>query len=870
MKHNHFQMKSILFKHFHSVTRLLTFVMMGALLGACMPIHDNVSLTAPAVSEASMPPAARQISQPAHDFRAALDRMPLAFVPNRGQFDASVAFASANRNTGLLFSSTGVTWPLSDAQATNTSVRPTLTQRFVGANPHVMPTGKDAAPTIVSYFKGERNAWQSGLPTYTQVVYADLWPGIDLIYQGTERGLKYTLLVKPGADWRQIALAYNGASALQITADGRLAMTTPAGMLHDDPPVAFQEVNGQQIAVRVEYALHDNSTTYGFQVGEYNRNTPLEIDPAVPLYSGFIGGAGDDAATAVALDSVGNAYVAGYTFSPETSFPVLNGTDMTFNGSVDAFVAKISADGSRLLYVTYLGGAGFDTASSIAVDSFGNAYVAGQTQSDQTTFPATIGPRLQFGGGVDGFVAKISADGMQLQYAGYVGGAGFDTASGITVDASGSAYLVGQTQSDATTFPVAVGPDMTFNGGVDGFVAKVSPDGSNFVYAGYIGGSGSDAVAAVAVDASGIAYVTGSTDSSASSFPVKNGFDTSYNGGVDAFVVTVSADGAAVQAASYLGGAGYDAGSAIALSPIGMIVVAGQTESDASSFPVKNGPGMKRGGGTDAWVATISSDGNSLLSAGYIGGNGNDAATGLTVDRAGVVYVAGSTTSTATTFPVKRGPSLVPGGKVDAWLAKLSPDGRELSYAGFVGGSGDDQGAALAVDSLGNVLLAGFTNSDANSFPVSGGLGQTQRGGYDAFLTKIATNPDLMLTQTAPPVVRPGSLITYTLTITNPDTVTSPATGVVLTDTLPLGVSALSATTSQGVCSGASVIRCELGMLDNSTVVTATIIAAAVQPGTWSNTAVVAANEPDPDPLNNTATQSVFIGTRTYLPFVIR
>ncbi|HEU5013302.1 MAG TPA: SBBP repeat-containing protein, partial [Roseiflexaceae bacterium] len=533
-----------MFKPFHKrAARLLACVMAGALLGACAPGQANVPPVRPETRQpaASMPvvqhAAATHDERP--DFRTALDTTPLAFVPNRGQFDARVAFASANRNTALFFTSTGVTWALGGAAPDapkGSTQRPAITQRFVGANPHVVPTGDDVAPTNVNFFKGAPKDWHADLPTYTRVVYADLWPGIDLVYQGSDHALKYTLMVKPGADLRQIALAYEGASALQVTADGQLAVSTTAGVFHDQQPMAFQDVNGQHVGVAVQYALASDASTYSFHVSDYDRSKPLLIDPAVPLYSGYIGGAGDDAATAIALDSSGNAYITGYTYSLESSFPVASGADMTFNGSVDAFVAKISADGSRLLYVTYLGGAGFDMANSIAVDSLGNAYVAGQTQSDQTTFPVRIGPRLLFGGGVDSFVAKISADGTQLQYAGYIGGAGFDSASGIAVDANGSAYVAGQTQSDQTTFPIAAGPNLTFNGGVDGFVAKISADGAQLQYAGYIGGAGSDAAAAVTVDANGVAYLTGSTNSSSSSFPVKNSFDTSYNGGVDAFV----------------------------------------------------------------------------------------------------------------------------------------------------------------------------------------------------------------------------------------------------------------------------------------------------------------------------------------------
>jgi pimeloyl-ACP methyl ester carboxylesterase len=262
------------------------------------------------------------------------------------------------------------------------------------------------------------------------------------------------------------------------------------------------------------------------------------------VYAGYIGGSNYDEGNDIAVDSAGNTYVMGITYSDQTTFPVAGGPDLTYNGSQDAFMAKVNAAGTGLVYAGYIGGSGNDWGFGIAVDGAGNAYVTGVTSSDQTTFPVAGGPDLTYNGrSEDAFVAKVNPAGTGLVYAGYVGGSGDDEGNDIAVDGAGNAYVTGTTDSTEATFPVAGGPDLTYNGGWDAFVTKVNAAGTGLVYAGYIGGSYIDAGYGIAVDSAGNAYVTGYTASTEATFPVVGGPDLTYNGAGDAFVAKVSEGG---------------------------------------------------------------------------------------------------------------------------------------------------------------------------------------------------------------------------------------------------------------------------------------------------------------------------------------
>jgi hypothetical protein len=421
----------------------------------------------------------------------------------------------------------------------------------------------------------------------------------------------------------------------------------------------------------------------------------------------LVGGAGFNAATAIAVDSTGAAYIAGYTdsYNLPTADPEQN-----FNaGSDNAFVAKLNPAGSSLVYCTYIGGSADDRAYGIAVDSTGAAYLAGSATSQN--FPTEHPEQSSLEGARNAFVLKLSPAGNTLVFSTYLGGSGSDTANGIAVDAAGNSYVVGDTTS--LNFP-ASGFQTGYHGSQDAFVTKISPSGGSLLFSTYLGGSSADHGAAIAVDSSYTVYVTGSTYSA--DFPVANAYQGSIGGGMDAFIARLSSNGNALLFSTYLGGSAGsvsypETAQGIALDTAGDAYVVGVTSS--SNFPLLSALQPQLLGEMDAFVAEFSSSG-SLLYSTYLGGSGVDVGNAIAVDSSGAAYVAGYTFSTD--FPVVGGFQTALGGGCDAFMAKLGPAGASLVYSTYLGGSGSDTATGIAVDASGNVYLSGWTFS--NNFPV--------------------------------------------------------------------------------------------------------------------------------------------------------
>jgi hypothetical protein len=725
-------------------------------------------------------PAGTQAASPSL-LEARFASLPIHFVENRGPYPEAVRYFVQGKQKTLFFTRHGITFLLRGQDRSWT-----VKVDFVDSSDAVQVRGRERRRAVFSYFRGPKEAWKTGLPSFGEVAYENLWPGIDLVYRAEVGAIKYAFVVRPGADPGRIRLRYRGATSVAISTEGSLRVETPVATFEDAPPVAWQrEPDGSRTPVEVAYAVEQaaatDETTVGFRVGKHAAERELVIDPAVFVYCGYLGGAGDDALFGVAVDPRGDVYVGGTTVGATPTFPVKVGPGTTYSGRWDGIVAKVDSSGTKLIYCGYIGGAGDDFVNDIAVDSLGAAYVIGDTSSTESSFPVHKGPDLTFNGrrGIDCFVAKVSPAGTGLVYCGYLGGEQDDYGYGIAVAGDQSAYLVGRTGSPdplylphGTPFPTTVGPDLTFNGPIgggpipDAFVAKLDPSGTKWAYCGYIGGTGIDVAVDVAVDAQGNAYVAGIADSDETSFPVKVGPSlkhASANRYADGFVAKVNRAGTGLDYCGYIGGSDIDGLKAVAVDAGGHAYVAGATNSPANTLPLVVGPSLKYGGWGDVLVAKLSPSGSSLLWCGLLGGNQVDAAWGIGLDLRGNAYVAGLTYSTQTTFPVKHGPQLSSGGVRDGFLAKIDTSGRFLHYSGFVGGSHDDGTYSIAATPSGNVVVAGDTLSDERTFPVKVGPDLTFGGGLvtcrDGFIAKIKFTH---IAESGAP--RPGGTVTLTLT----------------------------------------------------------------------------------------------------------
>lgn len=532
----------------------------------------------------------------------AVQALPLFFEQNSGQFPPEVEFAARTGGTAVLLTRTGV------------SIQPGLRLRWHGAV-HSRPlAGEEPLTGAANYFVGrDPQRWRTSVPLFGKVRYARVYPGISMVFHGTGHQIEQDWIVAPGSRPGRIALDVQGASRISIGESGDLLLESATGQLSLRKPFAWQDTAAGRRAVEVSFALR-GARRIGFRLGAYDKKLDLIIDPVL-TYSTYFGSGGN--ATGVALDPAGNIYVAGATSM--LGMPMVSAFQNTFGGNVDGFVLKLSPDGSRLIYATYLGGSGQDTLNDIAVDAAGNAYVTGQTSAD---FPLVHPIQGTLQGNSDAFVAKLGPQGNALIYSTYLGGNSFDGASGIAVDAQGSAYISGWTAS--ADFP-AVHPIQASNGGTgsteDAFVAKLNPAGTALIYATYLGGPDSDHANGIAVDAAGHAYVTGYAGAG---FPVRGGLPGNSE---PCFVSELAADGGALVYSTYLGTGGSGTCTGIAVDTAGSAYVAGQNQA------------------MDAFVAKLNPSGSQLVYATYLGGSGSEFASRVAVDSTGSAYITGTTWS---------------------------------------------------------------------------------------------------------------------------------------------------------------------------------------------------------------------------------
>ena len=647
----------------------------------------------------------------AHGKLAAAAKLPLAFEPNRGQAPHQAQFVAHGNGYGLT---------LQPGRAELSVRGGRIAATLVGARP-AKGQAEAPLPGVVNYLVGDAASWHTGIPTYARVRYREVYPGIDIVYYGAAGQLEYDFVLAPGADPRRIAVRYQGARRLHLDAAGDLVLETASGEMRQHRPELYQQVDGVRRQIAGRYIL--SGQTVRFEVGSYHRGMPLVIDPAL-TWATYFGSPADDGGQAVASDSSGNIYLAGYS--------------LTTTEGYDSFVTKISPDGTTAIYTTVFGGNGDDFALALAVDAAGNAYFGGETTSSnlpQQGYLNTVGP----GSTVDAFIAKLDTTG-KLAYFNYLGGSGAEVVNGLTIDAAGNAYVVGSTNSP--DFPVSSGVAQTVPaGGVELFVTKFSATGTG-VYSTYLGGSGDDFGNAIAADSSGNVFVTGTTASS--NFPVTStAYQPRLGGGGDAFVTKLSPTGALVFS-TYLGGTGFDTGNAIAVDSSGAVYIAGQTVS--SDFPTLNPLQKALNGNSDMFVTKLNGNGATLAYSTYLGGSADDAANAIALDSATNVYITGQTLSTD--YPVQDAFQSTANGPASAAVTALNATGSALLFSTYLGGNGANSSTASGgnVGDVGNgifiscpagLLVAGTTTS-TNLPATAGTLRTTYQGGAgDAFVAKF-------------------------------------------------------------------------------------------------------------------------------------
>lgn len=604
--------------------------------------------------------------------------------------------------------------------------RAAVSLRLVGARP-VVPRGEAPLPGRTSYLLGaDASRWRSGVEGYARVRYHRPLPGVDLLFYGAAEGqLEYDLVLAPGVDPAGVAVAFDGVEAVVLEASGHALLRLPGGFeVRQAPPVAYQDDGrGGRTPVAARYARRAGGAL-GFTVGPHDRTRPLVIDPLLVyatylgggggdyaygvasdgggnayltgytlsadfptaggqlpgaggfdvfvtkigpagaglIYSTYLGGAGADVGLAIAVDGAGRAHVTGYTYSLD--FPAVAALQPARAGAADAFLARLDASGSALVYSTYLGGPADDLGQAVVVDSSGSAYVTGQTQS--SGFPLVSPLQGAFGGVRDAFVTKFSASGHALIYSTLLGGSQDDFGQGIGVDAVGNAYVGGYTFSPNFPTANALQPAGAADFRADAFVSKLSPSGTALVYSTYLGGSRNEQAYGLAVEPGGAVTIAGYTHST--DFPTAAALQPTYrDGGSDAFVSKLNPAGSALVYSTYLGGNGHDLVYGLAIDGGGTHITGYTTSTD---FPTTSQPQQATpGGGLDAFLTSLSPSGASLTSSSYLGGSGTDMGLSIAVNGSGLV-VAGQTDSL--NFPTKAALQGTRAGAVDVFVIRFA------------------------------------------------------------------------------------------------------------------------------------------------------------------------------------------------------
>ena len=773
------------------------------LIGPAAPAFAKPALPSSAASKegaAVRPGGAKKTARSARALPAGPLKLPMYFEANNGQIDPSVRFFTRAGGYNLYLTASEAVMVLSRSSSAKSRKPEIVRMKLKGANAAPLIKGLGVLPGRTSYFFGsDPSKWQTGVKQYDRVKFAQVYPGIDMVYRFDKGNVEYDFVVAPGANTGRILMGFEGAKSLKLDPRGNLVLRLADGELTYKAPKLYQMVGTRKLSVKGRFVLASNNNVR-FEVGDYIKSRELVIDPAI-MYGTYLGGTVADVITGIKVDGARQAYVTGYSASAPngvSGFPDTTPSAHTYpfpigpnKGGNDVFVAKLSEDGARLLWLAWLGGALNDRAKGIALDdssvSSPNIFITGETTSAGagTAFPIA-GPAMQTcntNTGSLAFVTQLTQSGNipSLLYStcwGGVEGIKTNTGNAIAVDSLGAAYVTGTTEVDDASFPIvgtAAGVYAAPGGAFSGFVFKVNPSGTGGVaYSMFLGNtSGTTYSNTIAVDALGQAWVAGKTASDTWPAAPRAGHfaQTRTAGGDDVFVAQVNSAGNGLNYMTYVNGDVNEEATAIALNNGGAVpyhvFVAGWSVSDTdfpstaylllpvATRPVvyqKTLPGLSGDAAfvlrlnpaepdTDANTATNNS--LEMQYATYLGStDGADRAYSLALDSRDDAYVAGWTEGNSG-WPVATDPLTVGtaglnmGGTAtntsagrDAFVAAISTDGARRPFFTFLGATPTPQEATgIDIDNQHNIYVAGFTGSAI--FPTTTGSLEDGTSGHE-------------------------------------------------------------------------------------------------------------------------------------------
>ena len=760
-------------------------------------------------------------------------QLPLSFEVNQGQADAEVQYlVREGRQTLFLTKSKAVlslAAPMNLPPGRLHSVHDLRSQQSPGAairmslrnsQPAAFIEARDPLLGKVNYLIGnDSSRWHTDIPTYGRIAYRGVYPGIDLVYYGTQGKLEYDLIASPGANINAIQVQFEGADHVRLNDEGDLILDTAAGPVRWKKPYVYQEDHGVRQPIAANYRLTRDHLVE-FALARYDRKRPLIIDPTL-VYSTYLDGANIDGAFNMFVDSTG-IYATGATYA--TNFPTTVGAlQRNLSGFVAAFAAKLNPQGTALLYSTYIGGSEGTLLNGSLLSSDGSLYLVGPTDSENFPVTASAYQRFyNFDSTEMAYVTHLSSTFNGLVFSTYLGGSVNDNIQNVAKDPSGNVYVAGITSS--SDFPVTQGAVETRYSGFDneGFVTKFNSTGSALIYSTFLGGSGDESAQFsnyptaprvneaygidLAVDPSGFAYVGGVTTSC--DFPTTAGAyqrTNSCNGGTG-YAVKLNANGTGFAYSTLLGGSVFDAVISIRVDTTGSVLLTGVTAS--SNFPTTTGAFSRTfaGGATDGFAARLDPTGSTLTYSTLFGGSDQEAIVAGDLASNGYVVLSGLTyssnlpTTTGTYQPTY-------GGAGDCFLTVLDPTLSHLVDSTYLGTSLLDSGTAFFGTGPTDLLVA--INTFSTAFPTTSGAiqrtGVAPSGDGNAVFARFSlpavTAPALSITKTHSGNFTQGQQgAAYTVTVSNGSGAGPTSGTVTVTENVPSGLTLVSMTGGGWTC----------------------------------------------------------------------